>query len=160
MLLPSPGDGVEDRVRPRPPAPLRQRLRLAKFPLQLLRDLLVSRGLFDDPVIRVRFDELQLDVEDLGALFVRMAEVLRRGEELGAEVSMLKLWVSEAMQRVTDAMLELGGEQATLDAPMAIDAAHSVHIANQYFASRPATIYGGSSEIQRTGHGAEQRHPG
>ncbi|MBP6813977.1 MAG: acyl-CoA dehydrogenase [Burkholderiaceae bacterium] len=123
--------------------------RLAKFPLQLLRDLLVSRGLFDDPVIRVRFDELQLDVEDLGALFVRMAEVLRRGEELGAEVSMLKLWVSEAMQRVTDAMLELGGEQATLDAPMAIDAAHSVHIANQYFASRPATIYGGSSEIQR-----------
>jgi len=123
--------------------------RLAKFPLQLLRDLLVSRGLSDDPVIRVRFDELQLDVEDLGALFVRMAEVLRRGEELGAEVSMLKLWVSEAMQRVTDAMLELGGEQATLDQPMAIDAAHSVHIANQYFASRPATIYGGSSEIQR-----------
>ncbi|MBP8305931.1 MAG: acyl-CoA dehydrogenase, partial [Burkholderiaceae bacterium] len=28
--------------------------RLAKFPLQLLRDLLVSRGLFDDPVIRAR----------------------------------------------------------------------------------------------------------
>ncbi|MBP8310875.1 MAG: acyl-CoA dehydrogenase, partial [Burkholderiaceae bacterium] len=102
-----------------------------------------------DPVIRARFDELQLDVEDLGALFVRMAEVLRRGEELGAEVSMLKLWVSEAMQRVTDAMLELGGEPATLDQPMAIDGSHSVHIANQYFASRPATIYGGSSEIQR-----------
>jgi alkylation response protein AidB-like acyl-CoA dehydrogenase len=123
--------------------------RLAKFPLQLLRDLLVSRGQFDEPVTRARFDELQLDVEDLGALFVRMAEVLRRGEELGPEVSMLKLWVSEAMQRVTDAMLELGGEQATLDEPMAIDAAHSVHVANQYFASRPATIYGGSSEIQR-----------
>ena len=123
--------------------------RLAKFPLQLLRDLLVSRGQFDEPVIRARFDELQLDVDDLGALFVRMAEVLRRGEELGSEVSMLKLWVSEAMQRVTDAMLELGGEQATLDEPMAIDAAHSVHVANQYFASRPATIYGGSSEIQR-----------
>ncbi|HPU51729.1 MAG TPA: acyl-CoA dehydrogenase [Burkholderiaceae bacterium] len=123
--------------------------RLARYPLQLLRDLLVSRGQLDDPVIRARYDELQLDVEDLGALFVRMAEVLRRGEELGAEVSMLKLWVSEAMQRVTDAMLELGGEQATLDEPMAIDAAHSVHVANQYFASRPATIYGGSSEIQR-----------
>lgn len=123
--------------------------RLARYPLQLLRDLLKAQGRFDDPVIRVRYDELQLDVDDLGAFFVRMAEVLRRGEELGPEVSMLKLWVSETMQRVTDLMLEAGGQQATLDEAIPLDDSHSVHIAGHYFMSRPATIYGGSSEIQR-----------
>ncbi len=123
--------------------------RLAKYPLQLLRDLLQSRGRFDDPATRARFDALWLDVEDLGALFVRMAEVLRRGGELGAEVSMLKLWVSEATQRVTDTLLDVAGEDATLDAPLAIEAQRAVHVANQYFASRPTTIYGGSSEVQR-----------
>ena len=123
--------------------------RLAKYPLQLLRDLLQSHGRFDDPATRARFDALWLDVEDLGALFVRMAEVLRRGGELGAEVSMLKLWVSEATQRVTDLMLEVAGEAATLDAPLALEAQRAVHVANQYFASRPTTIYGGSSEVQR-----------
>lgn len=78
-----------------------------------------------------------------------MAEVLRRGDELGAEVSMLKIWITEAMQRVTDLLLEAGAEDATLDASTTLPDGTQMHIANQYFASRPATIYGGSSEIQR-----------
>ncbi len=123
--------------------------RLARYPLQLLRDLLRRQGRFDDPVIRTRFDELQLDVDDLGAFFVRMAEVLRRGQELGPEVSMLKLWVTETMQRVTDLMLEVGGEAATIDEAVPLDEQRQLHIAGHYFLSRPATIYGGSSEVQR-----------
>lgn len=123
--------------------------RLAKVPLQSLHALLKSRGLLDEPVLRARFDELRLDVEDLGASYVRMADVLRRGGELGPEVSMLKIWISETMQRVTDMLLEVGAETATLDASTTLADGTQVHIANQYFASRPATIYGGSSEIQR-----------
>jgi len=50
---------------------------------------------------------------------------------------------------VTDTLLDVAGEDATLDAPLAIEAQRAVHVANQYFASRPTTIYGGSSEVQR-----------
>ncbi len=123
--------------------------RLAKVPLQSLHALLKTRGLFADPVLRTRFDELRLDVEDLAASYVRMADVLRRGAELGPEVSMLKIWISETMQRVTDMLLEVGADDATLDELTTLADGTQVHIANQYFASRPATIYGGSSEIQR-----------
>jgi alkylation response protein AidB-like acyl-CoA dehydrogenase len=123
--------------------------RLAKYPLRLLRGLMMTGGRFEEPLVRARFDELRLDVEDLGALFVRMAEVLRRGGELGAEVSILKIWVTEAMQRVTDLMLEFQAEQGTVDEPVLLTDGTAVHVAGQYFLSRPATIYGGSSEIQR-----------
>ncbi|HWS74094.1 MAG TPA: acyl-CoA dehydrogenase family protein, partial [Quisquiliibacterium sp.] len=123
--------------------------RLARYPLQMLRGLLQSRGRFDDPVLRARFDELRLDVDDLAAAFVRMAAVLKRGGELGAEVSILKIWVTEAMQRITDLMLEVEGEQGTVDEPVQLPDGTAAHVAGQYFLSRPATIYGGSSEIQR-----------
>ncbi|HEV7913853.1 MAG TPA: acyl-CoA dehydrogenase [Albitalea sp.] len=123
--------------------------RLAKYPLQLLNRLLKSRGLMEQPALRARYDELRLDVEDLGASFVRMAEVLRRGGELGAEVSMLKIWITETMQRVTDLLLEVGAEGAVLDEATTLGDGTQMHVANQYFASRPATVYGGSSEIQR-----------
>jgi alkylation response protein AidB-like acyl-CoA dehydrogenase len=123
--------------------------RLARMPLQLLHGLMKSRGLLEDPALRARFDELRLDVDDLGASYVRMVEVLRRGQELGAEVSMLKLWITEAMQRVTDLLVEVGAESATLDDVAVLGDGSQVHAANQYFASRPASIYGGSNEIQR-----------
>ena len=123
--------------------------RLARYPLQLLRGLLQSHGRFDDPVLRARFDELRLDVDDLAATFVRMAAVLKRGGELGAEVSLLKIWVTETMQRITDLMLEVQAEQGTVDEAVQLPDGTAAHVAGQYFLSRPATIYGGSSEIQR-----------
>jgi alkylation response protein AidB-like acyl-CoA dehydrogenase len=80
---------------------------------------------------------------------MRMADVLRRGDELGAEVSILKIWVTETMQRVTDMLLECQAEAGTLDEVVPLLDGTSVHVAGQYFLSRPATIYGGSNEIQR-----------
>lgn len=123
--------------------------RLAKFPLQRLEELARARGLLSDPVFRARFDELRLDVEDAGAAFVRFAEVLRRGGELGPEVSLLKIWVTETCQRVADLAIEAGAESATLDAPLALGEGAELHVANLFFAARPATIYGGTNEIQR-----------
>jgi len=123
--------------------------RRAGYPLQLLRGLIQSQGRLDDPVARSRLDELRLDVDDLSAMYVRMGEVLRHGGELGAEVSMLKIWITETMQRVTDMMLEFQAEQGTVDEAAPLPDGTSVHVAGQYFLSRPATIYGGTSEIQR-----------
>ncbi|MCM3562729.1 acyl-CoA dehydrogenase [Hydrogenophaga intermedia] len=119
-----------------------------RAPLLQLRELARASGLEQDAAWRARHDELQLDVDDLDALFVRCADVLRRGLELGPEVSMLKIWATEAQQRVADLMLETAGESGVADASLALPGG-ALHPANVFFSARPATIYGGSNEIQR-----------
>jgi alkylation response protein AidB-like acyl-CoA dehydrogenase len=120
----------------------------ARAPLLRLRELAQAKGLDNDDAWRARHDELRLDVDDLDALFVRCVDVLRRGRELGPEVSMLKIWVTETQQRVADLMLETAGETGVSDESLAL-AGGALHPANVFFSARPASIYGGSNEIQR-----------
>lgn len=123
--------------------------RMAKYPLRQLREYAQLHGLFDDPVFNAKFAELQLDIEDLEAAFVRYADVLRRGGDLGAEVSILKIWITETFQRVMDLIAEYSAEAITVDEPLDLGGQGQLHATNLYFMSLPATIYGGSSEIQR-----------
>jgi alkylation response protein AidB-like acyl-CoA dehydrogenase len=123
--------------------------KLAKFPLQRLEALARTCGLLDEPVFRARFVRLAMEVEDMVALYVRLLEVLRRGAVLGEEVSVLKLAVTELFQQVTDLMLEAAGEYGGTDAVLPLADGSSLKPVNPYYLSRPATIYGGSSEVQR-----------
>ena len=123
--------------------------KLAKFPLQRLEALARTFGLLDEPVFRARFVRLVMEVEDMVALYVRLLEVLRRGAVLGEEVSVLKLAVTELFQQVTDLMLEAAGEYGGTDAVLPLADGSSLKPVNPYYLSRPATIYGGSSEVQR-----------
>jgi alkylation response protein AidB-like acyl-CoA dehydrogenase len=123
--------------------------KLAKFPLQRLEALARTFGLLDEPVFRARFVRLAMDVEDMVALYVRLLEVLRRGGVLGEEVSVLKLAVTELFQQVTDLMLEAAGEFGGTDAVLPLADGSRLKPVNPYYLSRPATIYGGSSEVQR-----------
>ena len=123
--------------------------RLAKFPLQRLEALAHTLGLIEDPVFRDRFTALAMEVEDMIALYVRLLEVLRRGQALGEEVSVLKLAVTELFQRVTDLLLEAAGEHGATDAVLQLADGSSLKPVHPYYLSRPATIYGGSSEVQR-----------
>jgi alkylation response protein AidB-like acyl-CoA dehydrogenase len=120
----------------------------ARAPLLRLRELARANGLDEDAAWRARHDELRLDVDDLDALFVRCVDVLRRGRDLGPEVSMLKIWVTETQQRVADLMLETAGESGVSDQSLALPGG-ALHPANVFFSARPASIYGGSNEIQR-----------
>lgn len=83
------------------------------------------------------------------ALYVRLLEVLRRGAVLGEEVSVLKLAVTELFQRVTDLLLEAAGEYGATDAVLQLADGSHLKPVHPYYLSRPATIYGGSSEVQR-----------
>ena len=123
--------------------------RMARYPMRLLREYAQSCGQLDDPVFRAKWVELQLDVEDLGLAYVRMVNVLRRGGTLGAEVSILKIWITETFQRITDLILETCAETATVNDAVTVGERSRLHAANVYLASRAATIYGGSNEIQR-----------
>ncbi|AMN47770.1 hypothetical protein ACG33_11810 [Steroidobacter denitrificans] len=123
--------------------------KLARYPLELLGRLLRSRGLWNEPVARTRFEKLRLDVLDLGAAFVRVVNVLEGGGEVGPEVSILKIWISETFQRIADMMLDIGGESAVLDEQEPLADGTSIHVAKQYFLARPAAIYAGTNDIQR-----------
>lgn len=123
--------------------------KLAKYPLQRLRAVAEQFGLFADPVFRERFTRLTLDVEDSVALYVRMLEVLRRGDQLGPEVSILKLFVTEAFQRVADLILDATSEIGGTDALISLADGSQFKPVGTYYLSRPSTIYGGSSEVQR-----------
>jgi alkylation response protein AidB-like acyl-CoA dehydrogenase len=72
---------------------------------------------------------------------------VRRGETLPADVSMLKVIQTELFQRITDAMLEIAGENAGLLEPM--EGNRELHPAGLFIQARPTTIYGGTNEIQR-----------
>ena len=64
-------------------------------------------------------------------------------------MSILKLWVTETMQRVTDMMVEFQAEEGVSDGFVKLPDGTAVNAAGQFFMARPATIYAGSSEIQR-----------
>ena len=111
-----------------------------------LQAMAQRRGWFDDPVFSDRFVQLQWDVQDHCALYARFADLVRRGEPLPPAVSLLKIWASETYARIADLAVEALGEAGALhhrhDPP---DCAAMLH----FLRARAATVYAGSSEIQR-----------
>ncbi|MXP62498.1 acyl-CoA dehydrogenase [Roseomonas sp. M0104] len=121
--------------------------RQSGYALGRLKLLAERMGVFDDPDFQDRYTRLRLDLADHKALYETFVAMLRRGETLGPDVSMLKLHQSELFQRITELMLEIAGENAGLLEPM--EGNRDLHPAGQFIEARPTTIYGGSSEIQR-----------
>ena len=107
-----------------------------------------AKGLFADRGFADRYSALQLDIQDLGSLYGRFVEQVKRGEPLGEDISMLKIWTTETTQRVNDLLLEIGAEDGVLDGVRTIDGVDADILSSFYYA-RPGTIVGGSSEIQR-----------
>lgn len=113
-----------------------------------IAELAVARGLDRDPVFIDRYTRFALDVESLEALYKSFADRIRRGDVPGAEMSLLKIFASETFARLSEFILDAGGEGAAqldgTDTPGGrIDALFP------YYNARPTTIYGGSNEIQR-----------
>ncbi len=121
--------------------------KLSGYSLGRLRLLAERMGVWDDRVFQDRYTELRLDLEDLRSLYGEFVDVVRRGEPLGADVSMLKIWQTELFQRITDLMVEVAGENAALLDPM--EGNRALNPGGLYLQARPATIYGGSNEVQR-----------
>lgn len=112
-----------------------------------LREMIRALDVSTDPLVRERYVRLALDLEDHKALFESFADRVRRGEALGADVSMLKLHQTDLYQRITEFTLELAGEQAALTGSIRGNA--DIAPGHSFLQSRSTTIYGGTSEIQR-----------
>lgn len=116
--------------------------------LNQLEVLARGRGAFDDKDFADRFAQLALDVEDHAALYARFADQVRRGETLGPDVSMLKIWIAETAQKISELMIEVAGADGATLGPIQVGN-QSVDVLASFYKARPTTIYGGSNEIQR-----------
>lgn len=119
--------------------------RQSSYALVRLKQLAQATGQWNEPTFREKYLQLNRDLEDHKALFEVFAARLRRGEDLGPDVSMLKVHQSEMFQRITDLMMEIAAERGAL---LEVEK-KEVNAARLFLNARPATIYGGSSEIQR-----------
>jgi len=107
-----------------------------------------DRGLDADPLVRDRLAELYAGAQAYRAHALRMLTRQARGESIGAEASMTKLLWSELEQRTYEFGREVLGPYAEVlsaEAPL-----RDPQIWNTlYWFARAATIYAGTSEIQR-----------
>jgi alkylation response protein AidB-like acyl-CoA dehydrogenase len=120
---------------------------------EVARDLLwrraVDRGLTADPLVRQRLAQSWMDVELFRLHNARTLTRLARGEQVGPESSIVKLWWTETTQRLYEnAGAILGWDGLVLpEDPTAVDRGRW---ARGMLWSRAASIAGGTSEIQRT----------
>ena len=122
--------------------------RRPQYALRRLEAVARAKGLFSDPGFVDRYIAIKLNLEDLAALYSRFVEQAKRGERLGPEVSMLKICTMETWQRLTELLVEIGDEQGVMPGVQEV-AGTQADFLNAFYYARPATIYGGSSEIQR-----------
>ncbi len=70
------------------------------------------------------------------------------GEPIGQDVSLLKIWSTETFQRIAELGLETSGSAAALRGDISLGT-QDLNVLGAWYKARPATIYGGSNEIQR-----------
>jgi len=121
--------------------------KLSGYALGRLKQLAERMGVSDDPGFVDTYTKLRLEIADLKALHATYVDVVRRGETLGPDVSMLKVIQTELFQKITDVMLDVAGENAGLLDPM--EGNRALNPGGLFLQARPSTIYGGSNEIQR-----------
>ncbi len=122
--------------------------KLPEYGLQVLETVARARGVFDDPVFNDRFVSLKIDVAHLGDIYGHYAAIVGRGEPLGPDVSLLKIWASETSQRIADLIIDTAGPFGGMNAAARIGET-AINALAPFYKARVQTIYGGSSEIQR-----------
>jgi len=122
--------------------------RQAQLILSQLKQFVRAAGLEGDARVMDRVVQFEFDVADLETTYARFSGIAGRGEPLGADVSILKVWATETCQRMAEFLVEVTGELGCVpgDVPFA---GGIVDAMTPFLDSRSFTIYGGSSEIQR-----------
>jgi len=115
--------------------------------------------LWDDPAFRQKVSEMEIALTAVDFTERRVISQLSTGGNTGdAAASMLKLKGTETMQAMTELALEALGFYGRPDQRHAlglganeapIGPAHGATVTARYLNTRAATIYGGSSEVQR-----------
>ncbi|WP_439514245.1 acyl-CoA dehydrogenase family protein [Oceanibaculum nanhaiense] len=123
--------------------------KMPEYGLTVLERVAQAQGVWDDPVFREKYVALKLDVAHLTDAYNHFTGIVVRGEQLGQDVSYLKIWASETFQRIADLVVETAGPFAAINGEVGIGNSE-IDVLASFYKSRPPTIYGGTNEIQRT----------
>jgi alkylation response protein AidB-like acyl-CoA dehydrogenase len=105
----------------------------------------------DDPVVADRLAQFETEITGLRALCRQLVENSAAGTAAPAEASIVKLYYSELLQRMTDFGAEVGGLPAHTELVKSASSGwESGSWMLDFIGSWEWTIPGGSSEIQRT----------
>jgi alkylation response protein AidB-like acyl-CoA dehydrogenase len=117
--------------------------------LDLLTETCTRHGSLVDPLVRQRLAQSWIDAEILRWHNTRTLTRLTRGEELGTESSLVKLFWAGMSQRLYETAVAVLGPDALLlaDDEYSIDQGRWTH---ELLATRANSIMGGTNEIQRT----------
>ena len=120
----------------------------SQYTLQRLDEVTAENGLDNDQGFMDRCTKLRADVLDLESTFMKYAEIVRSGQTLGPDVSLLKIWSTETFAALTELLIEASAERGAEIGPLQFGQAKA-NTMGQFYNARPATIYGGSNEVQR-----------
>ncbi|MGB3474791.1 MAG: acyl-CoA dehydrogenase family protein [Mycobacterium sp.] len=112
---------------------------------------LVDAAPSDDPVVADRLAQLETEITGLRGMCRHLVRNVEAGTAGPADASIVKLYYSELLQRLTDFGTEIGGPGAhtVLDKPLSSGWESGSWVLD-FVGSWEWTIPGGSSEIQRT----------
>ncbi len=112
---------------------------------------LVDAAPSDDPVVADRLAQLEIEITGLRGMCRQLVHNVEAGTAGPADASIVKLYYSEVLQRLTDSGAEIGGPGAhTVLAKPLSSGWESGSWVLDFLGSWEWTIPGGSSEIQRT----------
>jgi alkylation response protein AidB-like acyl-CoA dehydrogenase len=120
----------------------------ALMALERIRTMARASGIMADPAFQDRLAAASINVTALAALFSHAVALANQKQSPGPESSVIKIFGSELLQALNELLIEAAGAHATTDRPIATDFGE-VDVATPFLQVRRATIYGGSSEIQR-----------
>lgn len=107
-----------------------------------------ASGVWADEPFRDRFARAQIDALAFCAAFERVLGAVRTGQNIGAIASALKIASCDILQNLADLLVEAAAGHGADSAPFATEL-REVHVGRTFLQARRATIYGGTSEIQR-----------
>jgi alkylation response protein AidB-like acyl-CoA dehydrogenase len=120
----------------------------ALMAIERIKTMARASGIIDDPAFQDRLAVAGINVMVLSALFSHAVELANQKQSPGPESSIIKIFGSELLQSLNELLLEAAGGYASMHNPIATDFGE-VDVSAPFLQVRRATIYGGSSEIQR-----------
>lgn len=120
----------------------------ALMALERIKAMARVSGVMADPAFQDRLAAASINVTALSALFSHAVEITNRQQSLGPESSIIKIFGSELLQALNDLLIEAAGSHAATEKPITTEFG-AIDVSTPFLQVRRATIYGGSSEIQR-----------
>ena len=116
--------------------------------MERVRQVARETGMIGDAGFRDRMAQAEIDILTISAIFNHAIEIQNGGGVLGPDSSIMKIVGTETLQRLSDLLVEAAAG-AGADAGEVATGGGPVEVTPVYLVNRRATIYGGSSEIQR-----------